>query len=406
MTWLVPYADLTTDQLRAVEASAELPRLIVGAPGSGKTVVLLHRTAWLRERCRVPEGRYRLFVFTNVLKQYMRAGAADLGVPLEAITTYDAWCADYFDNRIGGVRPWDADRKRPDFAAIRDRVRADVLDKRPNLYDFVVVDEGQDLDPEAFEVLRTVAGHVTVAADRKQQLYEHGASEEAIASRLGLVRRNVSLLAAFRCSPYIVPLGAAFIADPVEAKTFRAQTLTAPGKRETPVLFVARDLDEERRRLGEVARQRTILGERVAILLPLSRQVFGFRKAMQEFGLEVEVQGKYETLDFSGLAPKLLTYHSAKGLTFDSVLLPRLVSSSFERPAEQQILRMMFVAVTRAARWVYLSTVAGHEAPFLARLSPLVTAGDLTRRQGTDDGSEAQAPGPIAGTSGLDDLFA
>jgi superfamily I DNA/RNA helicase len=407
MTWLVPYADLTTDQMRAVDASADTHRLIVGAPGSGKTLALLHRTARLRERYNIANGRFRLLVFTNVLKQYIRAGAADLGIPLEAISTYDAWCADYFSTRIGGCCPWDAAKKRRDFAQIRERVHGDVLDKRPKLYDFVVVDEGQDLDPEAFEVLRTIASHVTVAADRKQQLYDHGASEEAIAGRLGLPRRNVSLLAAFRCSPYIVPLGAAFIADPAEAQTFRDQTLTAPGKRETPVLFVAQSFEEERQRLGEVARERAILGERVAILLPLSKQVFGFRKAMEEFGLEAEIQGPKQVLDFSSSAPKLLTYHSAKGLTFDTVLLPRLVKGSFERPAQDRTLRMMFVAVTRAARWVYLSTVAGQEPPFLARLAPLVEAGDLTQRR-SDEGSQPAPPdepdGP-EGPDGLDDLF-
>jgi superfamily I DNA/RNA helicase len=405
MSWLVPYGDLTTEQIRAVDASTDTHRLIVGAPGSGKTLTLLHRTARLRERYHVPEDRYRLMVFTNVLKQYIRAGASDLSIPLGAICTYDAWCGEYFDARIGGRRPRDAAGQRIDFAQIRERVRADVLVKRPRLYDFVVVDEGQDLDSEAFEVLCNVARHITVAADRKQQLYDHGASEEDIAKRLGLPRRNISLLAAFRCSPYIVPLGAAFIADPAEAQTFREQTLTAPGKRETPVLFVARDFEEERQRLGEVARERIILGERVAILLPLSRQVFGLRTAMEEFGLEAEVQGRGEgqALDFSSATPKLLTYHSAKGLTFDTVLMPRLVNGSFERPAEDLILRMMFVAVTRAARWVYLSTVRGLEPPFLSRLAPLVAAGDLTLR--THDDSSRPQPRPVEGPAGLDDLF-
>lgn len=406
MSWLVPYGDLTTDQMRAVDASADTHRLIVGAPGSGKTLALLHRTARLRERYNVPVGRYRVMVFTNVLKQYIRAGAADLGIPLESICTYDAWCAEYFDAQIGGRRPWNAEKKMMDFAQIRERVRADVLAKRPSLYDFVVVDEGQDLDSEAFEVLCTVARHVTVAADRKQQLYDHGASEEDIARRLGLPRRNMSLLAAFRCSPYIVPLGAAFIADTAEAQTFREQTLTAPGKRETPLLFVARDFDEERQRLGEVVRERIMMGERVAILLPLSRQVYGFRKAMDEFGVEVEVQGRGEALDFSSPVPKLLTYHSAKGLTFDTVLLPRLVNGSFEKPAEAQILRMMFVAVTRAARWVYLSTVAGQEVACLSRMEPLVATGDLMRRKREDSHNHSQESGPAAGTPDLDDLFA
>jgi superfamily I DNA/RNA helicase len=405
MSWLVPYSDLTNEQLRAVEASPEVHRLIVGAPGSGKTLALLHRTAWLRKRFNVPEGRYRVLVFTNVLKQYIRAGSADLGIPLNAISTYDGWCAEYFDQRIGGRRPWNAEKRTMDFEAIRAQVQAHVLAHRPALYEFVVVDEGQDLDADAFEVLRTVARHVTVAADRKQQLYDHGASEEEIAHRLGLARRNVSLLAAFRCSPYIVPLGAAFIADPTEAQVFREQTLTAAGRRETPVLFTATDFDEERRRLGEVARERIVMGERVAILLPLGRQAHGLRQAMQEFGLEAEVQGRGESLDFSNQIPKLLTYHSAKGLTFDTVLLPRLVKSSFERRAEAQALRMMFVAVTRAARWVYLSTVGGQQPGFLSRLEPLMASGDLTARPALPE-ADTPPPATVERPDSLDDLFA
>jgi superfamily I DNA/RNA helicase len=183
MTWLVSYGDLTPDQLRAVDASADVHRLIVGAPGSGKTLTLLHRTARLRERYHVPEGRYRLLVFTNVLKQYIRAGCADLGIPAEAVGTFDAWCAEYFDTNIGGRRPWDTARKSLDFVAIRARVHAHVLANKPNLYDFVVVDEGQDLDSEAFEVLRSVARHVTVAADRKQGF--HAQTPESF-DRMGL----------------------------------------------------------------------------------------------------------------------------------------------------------------------------------------------------------------------------
>jgi superfamily I DNA/RNA helicase len=403
MSWLVPFTDLSLEQHRAVEASPDQHRLIVGAPGSGKTLVLLHRAKWLRERFHVKEGRYRVFVFTNVLKDYVRAGCADLGIPADIVSTYDAWCGEYFDTYLAAQRPWDAVNRRFDFAAIRSRVREDILHRRPQFFDFVLVDEGQDLDAEAFEVLRVVARHVTVAADRKQQLYDHGASEEEIANRLGLPRRNLSLLGAFRCSPFIVPLAAAFIADPVEAAAFRAQTLTMPGPRETPVLFVARDFGEERTRLGEVIRERVITGERVAILLPLAKQTFGFQIALRELGLNAEVQGRNESLDFSSAAPKLITFHSAKGLTFDSVLVPRIVNSSFRRRSDEQALRMMFVAITRATRWVYLSTVGGQEPPFLSHLDPVAASGDLAIRPAVT-APTAQAIHPESRRD-LDDLF-
>ena len=87
------------------------------------------------------------------------------------------------------------------------------------------------------------------------------------------------------------------------------------------------------------------------------------------------------------------------------MLLPRLVNGSFERPTEDRILSMMFVAVTRAARWVYLSTVSGQEAPFLTRLAPLVAAGDLTLRTHDNNCRPAPQAEPPEGPAGLDDLF-
>lgn len=407
MSWLVPYTELTPDQLQAVEASAYQHRLIVGAPGSGKTLVLLHRAAWLRKRFRIPDDRYRIFVYTNVLSHFIRAGCDELGIPIETVLTFDHWCKDYFERFVSRRIPWDAQKKQPDFEEIRARVAEHVRRTEPKLYDFVLVDEGQDLDAGAFEILRTIAPHVTVAADRKQQIYERGTTEDVIARHLGLERRNLSLLGAYRCSPHIVTLAGAFLTDPNEATVWRGQTRTDGGHRETPVLFVARDLEEERRRLAEVVRERLLRGERIAILLPTKRQVHGFRKGLEEFGLEAEIHDRGEVLDFTSTTPKLLTYHSAKGLTFDTVLLPRLVAGSFRGRDQELLLRMMFVAVTRAVRWVYLSTEAGKEPEFLARVHPLAASGHLTVRRASA-GAEPRprsTGGSPSRPATLEDLF-
>jgi superfamily I DNA/RNA helicase len=52
----------------------------------------------------------------------------------------------------------------------------------------------------------------------------------------------------------------------------------------------------------------------------------------------------------------VLTYHSAKGLTFDSVLMPGVTRSAI-RARHSSVRRMLFVAVTRATHWVYLSSL-------------------------------------------------
>ncbi|MDW8414658.1 MAG: UvrD-helicase domain-containing protein [Thermaurantiacus sp.] len=380
--WLVPYERLTPGQQQAVDAPVDRHRLIVGAPGSGKTLVLVHRAARLRHRFGSSEDRFCILVFTNVLKAYIRAGLRTLSLPEDSVKTYDAWVRDYHLREIDAHVPRAG--HAPDFREIRRRVHDHAITFRPQLLDFVLVDEGQDLDTQAFETLCAVARHVTVAADRKQQIYDDGASEEAIARALGLKGFNQSLLEAHRCSPFLLPLACAFLDDASERTAFEANTKIIPGARTTPVLYRAEDADDERQALGDVLRQRMREGERIAVLFPQQRQVFGFATGLQEeFGLDVQTQGGrgQELPDFSSTKPVLLTYHSAKGLTFDTVFLPRLVEASFGSTSEAARLRRMFVAITRAAKWVWMSTVRGREPGFLARLEPLVRAGQLVERR-------------------------
>jgi superfamily I DNA/RNA helicase len=401
MSWLVPFKDLSVEQMKAVEASDDENRLIVGAPGSGKTLVLLHRAARLREPSNTGSDVFRFIVFTKMLKDYISSACSDLNVPIEAVTTYDAWAAEYFSDQIGGRRPWAG--RGPDFPEIRRRVRDHAVAKRERLYDFVLVDEGQDLDSVVFETLCAVSRHVTVAADHKQLIYETGSGDEEIANRLGLRRSNATLLGAFRCSPYIVPLATAFIGDPEDARVFSGQTQTELGARETPVLYTALSHQDEIDRLVEVALVRLTNGERIAILHPEWRKLPQFKRGLEAAGLDVEIQDRKRAIDFSNPCPKLMTYHSAKGLTFDSVLLPRLTSSSFMNKSVMLQMRLMFVATTRATRWVYLSSVQGEEADFLERLEPLLLNGVVTAQRPGDTVSPLPIPQPPDG--GLD-IFA
>jgi len=87
-------------------------------------------------------------------------------------------------------------------------------------YDFVLVDEGQDLDSTAFDIIHSIANHVTVCIDHKQQIYDGRSSETDILQRMGLRRRNMELLGAFRCCPFIVALASELLSDPGERQAF------------------------------------------------------------------------------------------------------------------------------------------------------------------------------------------
>ena len=381
-TWLVPETDLTIEQMRAIEMPDDDHVVVLGGPGSGKTMVLLYRARHLmRTRSASPDS-FRIFVFTNVLSDYIRSAMDILGIPVTCISTFDDWCRRYYKSEIGASPPRSDNPRVPEFDAIREAVAAHVAVRplRHRLFDFVLVDEAQDLDSPCFAILKGIARHVTACMDHNQQIYDRGSDERQILQMLGLRRRQMALLETYRCCPYVTEMASLFVEDESERQAYLRQTKTAQTEIETPVLYGANDFDDEKNHLITTVAARVRRGERVAVLLPLKRQVFGFAKGMREAGLEVETQNE---LDFSSDNPKLITYHSAKGLTFDSVLMPRLTPKSFPKYTDARIERLLFVGLTRATRWVGLSPAG--KLPHLERLESMISQGRLTYRTADDD---------------------
>ena len=206
--------------------------------------------------------------------------------------------------------------------------------------------------------------------DHKQQIYDEGSGEAEIIKALGLRRSNLTLLDAFRCCPYIVRIAAEFIPDRAEREAFLNQGRTKQTEIQTPLLYEAADFEDEKARLIEVLRERQLVDRSIAILFPLKRQTEGFAEGLRAEGIPVETV-KNDALDFSTPLPKLLTFHSAKGLTFDSVLMPRLVKNSFAGPMSKRTERLLYVGLTRATKWLYLSGTSGAMLPELDRIRSL-----------------------------------
>ena len=388
-TWLLPPSDLTQDQTRAVEMKPDQNRVVFGVAGSGKTQVLIHRAGYLARTYKVSPEKYRVFVFTNVIKQYIKSGIQFLGLPDETVSTLDHWCRLIYEREISRRLPWAG--RTIDFKKMRLSVLA-LLKARPALQktlDFVLVDEGQDLSPEAFEIISLAARHVTVFADRMQQIFEEGAGEEQILARMGIRKENATLLGAYRNSPYVAQLAAYFITDEVRRRQYLSQIGAQQLTKERPLCFIARNHDEEMDRMAEVIRQRQMMNERVGVVVPKNKQVHGFASALQERGIDIEKAvppkkpGMTMDFDFDNSLPKIATYHSAKGLTFDSVLLPKITSNAFDNIHDSGLRqRMLFVGIARATQWVYLSTTKGMELKEFSLLENAAAKNHLTIQDG------------------------
>lgn len=385
--WLLPRLELTPEQLRVVEMPPHEHKVILGPPGSGKTQALIHRADHLSGAYNLKPDQYRLFVFTNVVKEYIKSGIQFLGLPEEVVSTFDHWCRLVYEEHISRRLPWKG--RSIDFAEVRSGVLRLYCDK-PQLQkqlSFVLVDEGQDLTPQVYEILSLAAQHITVFVDPQQKIFENGASEEFILDKLGLRKCNASLLGAYRNAPYVAQLASYFIDDDRKRDQYLAQINTEQKIREKPLCFVAEDFQKEMDRLAEIISQRQVMNERIGIIVPTNKQLYGFSKGLDDRGVTVEKavpRSDDGGCDFGNAMPKIATYYSAKGLTFDSVLLPRLTESSFSWIDEVTRMRLFFVGIARATQWVYLSTVQGKEFSEIKTVKDAETNGHLTLQDSYD----------------------
>ncbi len=383
--WLVPREKLTNDQLRIVELSCRDNKVVQGGPGSGKTIVLLHRARYLADKYNVSSDKFHIFVFTRALKNYIKSALDYLELPEDCVSTVDAWCYHFYRDNISRTVPRSSVNRGTDYARIRQDVHSFILDnpKYQGILDFIMVDEGQDLEDISLGILQLISRHATLFFDHKQQLYSHGSEELTILKSFNINKRNFSLLSVYRCSPYIVDVAAEFIADPKERELFIRQTSVAHAARETPLLYKAQNVEDEKKRIAQALKTRLAKGERIAILFPQKRQVFGYASAFADMGIEVEVparnnDAKYIAHDFSSARPKLMPYHSAKGLTFDTVFLPRLQDNAFFNQTEDTLRRLIFVGITRATSWVFMSSVINQPFVFGSVLKQLEKIGCVT----------------------------
>ena len=250
-------------------------------------------------------------------------------------------------------------------------------DNEKRFYRHVVVDEGQDFSPM---MLRSLAGSIpsdgslTFFGDMAQQIYGNKMSWRNAGINVPDVwrfeenYRNTSQIAKLALAVAEMPF---FNHDPdlVEPKS-----PTADGPRPALVSFSS-DGDELKFSIS----QARMLGQTgtVAILVRNRLQDEKIAQALAGDGTRL-----HRDLPRWPGGPRIFygTYHAAKGLEFDSVLLPRMSSAALPHPpdidafgaqeASTRDLHLMYVAVTRARSNLIL-TYVDEPTPLLPTDDPL-----------------------------------
>lgn len=159
--------------------------LVVGGPGTGKSVVCLLRAKLMTKKTRT-RLRYIVLVFNKVLK------TASLQLsPHILISTYLSWFNNVFQHLAARRPPLSSsdDFKSVDWIACIDRL-VELNEENQTIksaYGAVIVDEGQDM-PKEFYLAMMAAGveNIFVAADQNQQITQHNSNRQDLQNALGI----------------------------------------------------------------------------------------------------------------------------------------------------------------------------------------------------------------------------
>lgn len=340
-------SELDKDQARIYQGAPTTGTIMVlGPPGTGKTVIAFHRAHVLQKLKRDP----RVVMYNKVLATYTsnRNGVAES----VDVKTFHKWVYEWWKKAVpGGNGPpmVPGDRFSFDWSTIQNAV----LSRMSNFEDMkgvnwghLIVDEGQDFPSAMYNALKVVqtfaevkgadpAPGITVLADENQRLQlGKNSTIEDIRMALGLheADKNVFILKKnYRNTLEIAAFAAQFY---VGLKTGIPEMPTRRGS--APVVSTSgkdsagKNLDAFCAKIARFAMNRRT--DEIGVLVPndktrksvvnrLTKKLEGKDMEIQTYASSDETTRAEDLVFDSGGHITVLNYQSAKGLEFDAVFV-------------------------------------------------------------------------------------
>lgn len=319
------------------------PIALCGGPGTGKSVVSLYRHLIKTQG----GSRTLLLTYTTTLKFYLSSCLRS--VAQNASNSSDRTKANAAASSVGST--------------LRTTWNWNVQNHNPH-YDEIIVDEAQDIEQDRYKIIKAHAGDVSFGADDAQSLYpEQGCTFSELMS---VFPSNTKCLLGknFRNTKCILDL--ARDAFPNANISFQdVNSCNIIGNK--PILFITDDQKytgiankpkQDEVVLNLLSELESSGNQNIAILCPWQKDVEHFRMLIKERFPNSTYYYRQGNVDhgceeISSL--HVTTFKSAKGLEFDSVIIP-----SFDRafgnfdPQFHVSWRDYYVGVTRAKTNLYL----------------------------------------------------
>jgi superfamily I DNA/RNA helicase len=358
----ITYLDLAPDQRAGLDG---LPfdgnHLVSGPPGSGKSILAAQRAIMLA----LTGTPVVLLTYSNLLRQSLAGTVHALGPADRSIRVMTAhgWLADWY----GATPPRTGDGWY-DWDALFNRAADPASTTAPTL----VVDEGQDLPPEFYLLCRMLEARTTVFADECQRLTDTNSTLGEIGRNLGRCTRQ-ELDGNHRNTEQIASFAAHFHTGAnmqvLPGRQGPAPRLHRFHERGVADLLILLAEQQPRKTIGVIAGSKHT---QFSLLTSIQNRASRLKPQLYTS----ESKGPlYRTLDLG--RPGIVIVHraSAKGLGFDTVVIPDTHRDAATDPTSATLRMSYYAMATRARQELHLGYEGESEPPLLAQ----VNRGDLQR---------------------------
>jgi superfamily I DNA/RNA helicase len=251
-------------------------------------------------------------VFTKALMQYMADGIKEVGISQRNVDYHWHWV-----NRAGCPSA-----------------------------DYIIVDEAQDFSKEDIELFKSKARKALLLyGDSAQQLYTFIQDKKTVSME------DIQYFTKFPVEQLVfnhrLPKKIARVAQYINSENDELEERCTVEGTEKPKILEYPTVEKQYDAIIELIQNKHM--EDVGILFRQNDEVEEAYNYFQEHGLNVEAKfGKHMDLDFTSDNPKLMTYHSSKGLQFENVFLPDCTVEDDDNR------NPLYVAVTRTYQSLYI----------------------------------------------------
>lgn len=318
-------SELDDYQVKVINKKSDNSYIVKGCAGSGKSILALWKAKQIQEQ---NKGSYLYIVYTKALRQYMDDGIKQIGLKENNVANFDACFS------------WEKDGNGKPSRGVW----------KKGTYDYIIVDEAQDFSKEDIELLKSkVNKALLVYGDTAQQLYKF--LEQKKEPKKTVSMEEIQYFTKFPVEQLVfnhrLPKKIARVAEYLNSEKDELEERCIEEGTDKPKILKYNSKQEQFQAIATLIKNKGM--EDVGILFRTNKEVDEAYDFFRSLGLNVEAKSYSENnLDFTSDNPKLMTYHSSKGLQFENVFIPECTVEGSDNK------NPLYVAVTRTYKSLYI----------------------------------------------------